>query len=328
VTTTTTVTPPPNINNTERIAAGYAQRAGSALQSGMTGAQLADMARNQAVGQVSNAASAEIKSWLSGAGNVRVKLDADRNFSLKNSQFEILLPWYDAGSSMFFSQHGIHRTDNRNQMNHGIGYRYFGNIWSTGVNTFYDYDLSDNHSRLGVGVEAARDYLRLGANSYLGLSGWRDAPELNRYYNPSNPNSYLYNARPADGWDLRAESWLPAYPQIGGNVRLEQYYGNEVALFNRDNRFTNPMALTMGLNWTPFPLLTFNTERSMSVSSGGSNEARSNFSAGLQLTYRPGLTMRQHLDGNMVGQTRTLLGGRYDFVSRNNNIVLEYQRQV
>lgn len=64
----------------------------------------------------------------------------------------------------------------------------------------FDHDLSRYHSRAGLGAEYWRDYLKLSSNAYIGLTGWRSAPELDNDY----------EARPANGWDLRAEGWLPA----------------------------------------------------------------------------------------------------------------------
>ncbi len=70
----------------------------------------------------------------------------------------------------------------------------------SGVNMFIDHDLTRYHTRTGMGVEYWRDYLKLSGNGYLRLSNWRSAPELDNDY----------EARPANGWDLRAEGWLPA----------------------------------------------------------------------------------------------------------------------
>ncbi|MCW7136047.1 inverse autotransporter beta domain-containing protein [Escherichia coli] len=75
---------------------------------------------------------------------------------------------------------------------------------------FFDHDLSRYHSRAGLGAEYWRDYLKLSSNAYIGLTGWRSAPELDNDF----------EARPANGWDLRAEGWLPAWPQLGGKTGL------------------------------------------------------------------------------------------------------------
>ncbi len=39
-----------------------------------------------------------------------------------------------------------------------------------GVNTFIDHDLSRSHTRIGVGAEYWRDYLKLSANGYIRAS--------------------------------------------------------------------------------------------------------------------------------------------------------------
>lgn len=62
------------------------------------------------------------------------------------------------------------------------------------------------------------------------------------------------------GWDIRAEAWLPSYPQLGGKIVFEQYYGDEVALFGTDNLEKDPYAVTLGLNYQPVPLLTVGTD--------------------------------------------------------------------
>jgi adhesin/invasin len=119
-----------------------------------------------------------------------------------------------------------------------------------GANTFLDYDLSRDHARLGFGGEYWRDFLKLGVNTYYRLTNWKDSPALEDY-----------EERPANGWDVRAQYWLPTLPQLGGKLTYEQYYGNEVALFGRDNRQRNPHAITAGVNYTPVPLLTFTAEQ-------------------------------------------------------------------
>lgn len=110
-----------------------------------------------------------------------------------------------------------------------------------GHQLLFDHDLSRYHSRAGIGAEYWRDYLKLSSNGYLRLTNWRSAPELDNDY----------EARPANGWDVRAESWLPAWPHLGGKLVYEQYYGDEVALFDKDDRQSNPHAITAGLNYTP-----------------------------------------------------------------------------
>ena len=52
-----------------------------------------------------------------------------------------------------------------------------------GVNTFIDHDLSRSHTRIGVGAEYWRDYLKLSANGYIRASGWKKSPDVQNFCN-------------------------------------------------------------------------------------------------------------------------------------------------
>ncbi|MCD6883049.1 inverse autotransporter adhesin IatC [Escherichia coli] len=287
--------------------AEVAQQSGTLLARDMDSEQAASMAR----GWVASSASAQATDWLSRWGTARVSLGVDEDFSLKSSSFEFLHPWYETPDNLVFSQHTLHRTDDRTQTNHGIGWRYFTSSWMSGVNMFIDHDLTRYHTRTGMGVEYWRDYLKLSGNGYLRLSNWRSAPELDNDY----------EARPANGWDLRAEGWLPAWPQLGGKLVYEQYYGDEVALFGKDERQNDPHAITAGLSYTPVPLISFSAEQRQSKQ--GENDTR----IGMELTLQPGHSLQKQLDPAEVAARRSLVGSRYDLVDRNNNIVLEYRKK-
>lgn len=262
-------------------------------------------------GWASSQASGAMTDWLSRFGTARITLGVDEDFSLKNSQFDFLHPWYETPDNLFFSQHTLHRTDERTQINNGLGWRHFTPTWMSGINFFFDHDLSRYHSRAGIGAEYWRDYLKLSSNGYLRLTNWRSAPELDNDY----------EARPANGWDVRAEGWLPAWPHLGGKLVYEQYYGDEVALFDKDDRQSNPHAITAGLNYTPFPLMTFSAEQRQGKQ--GENDTR----FAVDFTWLPGSAMQKQLDPNEVAARRSLAGSRYDLVDRNNNIVLEYRKK-
>ncbi|EGI4399108.1 Ig-like domain-containing protein [Escherichia coli] len=287
--------------------AEVAQQSGTLLARDMDSEQAASMAR----GWVASSASAQATDWLSRWGTARVSLGVDEDFSLKSSSFEFLHPWYETPDNLVFSQHTLHRTDDRTQTNHGIGWRYFTPSWMSGVNMFIDHDLTRYHTRTGMGVEYWRNYLKLSGNGYLRLSNWRSAPELDNDY----------EARPANGWDLRAEGWLPAWPQLGGKLVYEQYYGDEVALFGKDERQNDPHAITAGLSYTPVPLISFSAEQRQGKQ--GENDTR----IGMELTLQPGHSLQKQLDPAEVAARRSLVGSRYDLVDRNNNIVLEYRKK-
>ena len=294
-----------NDEQTQKVA-GYASQAGNFLSSGASGDAAASMARGMATGEAGGA----LQQWLSRFGTARVQLDADEHFSLKNSQFDLLLPLYEQQDRIVFTQGSLHRTDSRTQANLGAGIRHFYDSWMFGANSFVDYDLSRDHARAGAGLEYWRDFLKLGFNGYTHLTGWKDSPDLDNY-----------QERPANGWDIRAQAWLPSLPQLGGKLTYEQYYGNEVALFGVDNRQKNPHAITAGVNYTPVPLITLGAEQRQGES--GKNDTRLT----LDMNYQLGVPWRSQLNPDAVAAMRSLIGSRYDLVERNNNIVLEYRKK-
>lgn len=300
--------PPANGENMlENQIASTSQRVGTLLSQDMNSEQASGMAR----GWASSEASGAMTDWLNNFGTAKISLGVDEDFSLKNSQFDFLHPWYDTPDYLLFSQHTLHRTDDRTQINTGLGWRHFTSSWMSGINLFFDHDLSRYHSRAGLGAEYWRDYLKLSSNAYIGLTGWRSAPELDNDF----------EARPANGWDLRAEGWLPAWPQLGGKLVYEQYYGDEVALFDKNDRQSNPHAITAGLNYTPFPLLTLSAEQRQGKQ--GENDTR----FAVDLTWQPSSSMQKQLNPDEVAGRRSLAGSRYDLIDRNNNIVLEYRKK-
>ena len=286
--------------------AGLASQVGSFLSNGPDGQAAQSLVTGMAVGSASN----KLQQVLSRYGTARVQLGVDDNFSLKNSEFDLLLPLWERQNMLLFTQGSVHRTDDRTQSNLGLGLRYFADDWMVGGNTFLDYDLSRDHSRLGFGLEYGRDFMKLSANGYQRLSNWKDSPDVEDY-----------QERPANGWDVRAEGWLPALPQLGGKLVYEQYYGDEVALMDKDHRQRDPHAITVGLNYTPVPLVTLSAERRQSGSDD--NETL----MGLAMNYQLGVPWKHQIDPNNVAAMHTLNGSRYDLVERNNSIILEYRKQ-
>lgn len=288
----------------ETKTAGLASAAGTALSS-RSGQSSSAAAANLATGQ----ANAEIEQWLSRFGTARVQLNADRHFSLKGSQFDLLLPLSDREKQLIFTQGSFHRTEDRSQANLGLGVRHFADGFMTGANAFFDYDLSRDHARSGLGLEYWRDFVKVSANGYVRLTSWKDSKDFADF-----------EERPAHGWDIRTEAYLPAWPQLGAKLNYEQYYGNNVALFDKDRLQKNPHAITAGITYTPFPLLTLEVEQR--AGKAGENDTR----LGLALNYQIGTPWQQQFSGEAVGALRSLAGNRYDLVNRNNNIVLDYRK--
>lgn len=258
---------------------------------------------------LSSSAVSGAEQWLNRFGTAKLSVQPGPNLQFSG---DMLHPLLETDDHLTFTQFGMRRQDKRTIANLGFGQRFAFDKWLLGYNAFYDAQISGNsHQRLGVGGELWSDNLKLAANGYYRLSDWKASRLLTDY-----------NERLANGYDLRAESWLPALPQVGGKLTWEHYFGNEVALFNRDQRQKNPTALTVGLNYTPFPLLNIGLEHSRGRQDV--NETRMKF----DINYRFNTPLRQHFDTEAVRQQRTLAGKRRDLVDRNNNLVFDYQQQT
>ncbi|HHU4047297.1 TPA: invasin domain 3-containing protein [Enterobacter cloacae] len=286
--------------------AGTLAAAGSALSQRDSGGAAEGLARSAATGALNNS----VEEWLSQFGTARVQLNLDEKFKTNGSEADLLVPLYDDKSTIFFTQLGFRHQDERNTGNLGLGARHFAGDWMLGVNSFYDNDFTGDNRRFGLGAEAWRDYLKLSANGYFRLSDWHQSRDFADY-----------DERPANGYDLRAEGWLPAYPQLGAKLMYEQYQGDEVALFGKDNRQKDPWAFTGGVTYTPVPLFTIGAQHR------AGKDGKSDSQLSLQLNYRLGESWNKQLDPDLVGASRTLAGTRYDLVERNNNIVLDYRKQ-
>lgn len=295
-------------NNSDASLAGLAAQSGAVLSGDSSGDALKGMVASGVTGK----AAQSVESWLNQFGTARVKASADNDFSLEDAELDILLPLYDDKTNLLFTQLGGRRVDDRNIMNTGIGYRHFNNHWMWGANTFYDRQLSQNHhQRLGVGGELGWDYLKISANGYMRLTDWMASE---RYQD--------FDERAANGFDIRTEGYLPSWPQLGTSVIFEQYYGDNVDLFNdEDNRQKDPYAVTVGLNYTPFTLMTAGVSQKMGK--GDTQDTQFN----LSFSYAPGVSLDKQLDASQVAVKRSLLGSRMDLVSRNNTIVLDYRKQ-
>lgn len=269
---------------------------------------------NSALNNGSAYATNEVQNWLQQFGTAKVNLGLNNDLSLESASLDVLLPLYDDRKhNLLFTQLGGRRDDDRNIINAGAGYRYFADRWMWGVNAFYDQQISSvTHQRLGIGGELGWDYLKLSANAYQRLSGWKDSKDHTDY-----------EERVASGYDVRAEGYLPAYPQLGAQLIWEQYYGDSVALFgdSDDDRQHDPYALTAGVNYTPVPLLSVGVNQKMGK--GDHNDTQ----VEMAVNWMLGSPLSAQLDADNVKNRRTLLGSRLDLVNRNNTIVLDYRKK-
>ncbi|MCB5307128.1 inverse autotransporter beta domain-containing protein [Yersinia massiliensis] len=302
---------PVSLADTEAMkVAGALKSVGGQDWNSMTG----DQAKNQAGGWAKNQLIAPLQQQaqdlLGKFGQAQISIAVDDRGDFSKSTFSLFTPWYENDAMVAFSQIGVHDQDNRTIGNFGAGLRWDQGDWLHGYNVFLDQDFSRSHSRLGLGAELWSQSLRLGTNYYHPLTGWKDSKDFDDYLE-----------RPAKGFDIRLQGYLPAYPHLGASVVYEQYYGDEVALFGKENLQKDPRAVTLGLDYTPFPLTT------LKVSHKEGQQGKSEAQIDLQMNYQIGTPLSKQLDPDNVAAMRTLLGSRYDRVDRNYDIVLEYKEK-
>ncbi|CDG22245.1 putative invasin [Xenorhabdus poinarii G6] len=260
--------------------------------------------------QLSSAVTSTLTPWLNQYGNARLTLPFDSRFSLKGISFDWLLLWYSAASGTAFSQFGVKTNHGQTTTSMGFGYRYLTRNWLWGANVFWDALWPAQHHRYSLGLEAWHDNVKLSANLYQRLSHWKP-------YRLTD-----FDARPANGWDIQAEAYLPAFPHWGGQLQFEQYYGQQVALFGESERQKNPYSVTAGLTYTPVPLVTLGAD----FRQGKQSVRENRFTLGMN--YRFGVPFNLQLDPNEVAPLRSLRSSQLDFVNRRSDMVLDYQEQT
>ncbi|HGY9615959.1 TPA: inverse autotransporter beta domain-containing protein, partial [Vibrio harveyi] len=256
-----------------------------------------------------------VTDWFSHYGTVKFSTDWLNNLDDPSASLDLLLPLYDNNQQLFFTQLGYQYNNEavfngRDFLNVGFGFRTRGESALFGINSFYDSDLSRGHRRGSIGVEYFQDYLKISGNYYFPLSDWKDSPDLEYYLE-----------RPAEGMDEKITGYLPIYPQLGGSLEYEQYYGDEVDITGSQHREKDPYAVTLEGEYTPVPAVTLHA---------GVTNAKgklSSLEAGLDFTYRFGLPWEKQLSPDYVAESRQLSWQWRDLVERNNNIVLEYKKK-
>ncbi|POT59223.1 invasin [Citrobacter amalonaticus] len=276
------------------------------------GLDTGEQAKQFAFGKVRDAVSAEVnqqlESWLSpwGKASVDVRVDNEGNFN--GSRGSWFIPWQDNQRYLTWSQLGLTQQDDGLVGNLGMGQRWVRDGWLVGYNTFYDNLLDENLQRAGLGAEAWGEYLRLSANYYQPLASWRT-------------HTATLEQRMARGYDVTAEMRMPFWQHINTSVSVEQYFGDSVDLFDSGTGYHNPVAVKLGLNYTPVPLVTVTAAHKQ----GESGVSQNNL--GLNLNYRFGVPLNKQLAAGEVAESQSLRGSRYDNPQRNNLPTMEYRQR-
>lgn len=298
----------PQVDDDAKHFAEMAKKFGEASMSD-NGLTTSEQARVFAIGKLGNEVSHQLENWLSPWGNANVDLLVDKEGNFTGSKGSWFVPLQDNGDYLTWNQYSITQRDSGLVGNIGLGQRWRMGTWLLGYNSFYDKVLDDRLARGSVGAEAWGESMRLSANYYHPLGSWQQGSSL------------VQQQRMASGYDVTAQARLPFYQHINTSVSVEQYFGDNVDLFHSGTGYHNPVAVSVGLNYTPVPLVTVTAKHKQGESGVSQNDV------GLKLNYRFGVPLKQQLAADEVAISRSLRGSRYDSPERDSLPVVEYRQR-
>lgn len=298
----------PQVDDDARHFAEVAKKFGEASMSD-NGLTAGEQAQLFAISKIGNEVSHQLESWLSPWGNANVDLLVDKEGKFTGSKGSWFVPLQDNDRYLTWNQYSVTRRENDLVGNIGLGQRWRVGGWLLGYNSFYDKVLSESLARGSVGAEAWGEYLRLSTNYYHPLGDWQLR------------DNQTQDQRMAAGYDVTAQARLPFYQHINTSVSVEQYFGDNVDLFHTGTGYHNPVAVSVGLNYTPVPLITVTAKHKQ-----GENGVSQN-NVGLKLNYRFGVPLKQQLAADEVAISNSLRGSRFDSPERDNLPVVEYRQR-
>ena len=274
--------------------------------------------RNQAVGKSLNDISKKTSKFVSGLipGEGLTEVDVrlrDDNAGNGNYEFKILgvrdiLP---SDNSNLFTQFSLHtqeiNSDKRIIGNLGLGYRFLNSDQSMmfGANTFYDQDLEEGHSRVGLGFEAKAAMLDFNYNLYQKatnmkvVSGNKEQTLSGQEYNISSQIPYM--------------SWATF------NYQGYRWENEKAQQDNKGNIRSLEMALSPSLQFTA----------AQDVSSVDGQDDVNNYK--LTFIHPPRNNQASLLDGAIAQEAfvkKDMQAALKDKVRRNNNLAVEIQGAI
>ena len=266
--------------------------------------------KGQALSKVSEKISEYTIGLIPGEGVTEVSVEVREE---DNPDFEILgvRDILSKENSNLFTQFSLHNNevngDNRYIGNLGLGYRFLNSDKSMmfGVNSFYDRDIQEDHSRASLGLEAKASILDFTLNKYQ-----------------KTTNMKVVNGdeeQTLSGLDYNISSQVPYIPWTVFNFQGYRWE-NEKAVQDTKGRV---YSLEMALN----PSLQFDLSRDVS----GVNGVDDTDIAKLTFVYPPREnkpTLQDGLVANIAFEKKNMKDELKKKVRRNNNIVIEVQGSV
>ena len=273
--------------------------------SSVANADVKGQALNKAAGKISST----IGSLIPGDGVTEVSVEIDEN----NTDFEILgvRDISSKENSNFFTQFSIHtqevNNDDRYMGNLGFGYRFLNTDQSMmfGINSFYDRDIKEDHSRVSFGLEAKSSLLDFTLNKYI-----------------KTTNMLVVNSteeQALSGLDYNISSQVPYMPWTVFNYQGYRWENEKAKEDTKGRVYSLEMAL--------LPSLQFDLSRDVSSVSGVDDADI----AKLTFIYPPREnkpTLQDGLVSNVAFEKENMKEKLKEKVRRNNNIVIEVQGSV
>jgi len=269
----------------------------------------ADM-KSKTLSKASEKISSILGNLIPGEGVTEVSVEIREE---DNPDFEILgVRDISANeNSNFFTQFSLHNNevngDNRYIGNLGLGYRLLNSDKSMmfGVNSFYDRDIQENHSRISLGLEAKASVLDF---------------TFNQYQKTTNQKIIDGTAEQVlSGNEYNLSSQVPYMPWTTFNFQGYRWE-NEKALQDTKG---NVYSLEMALN----PSLQFDISRDVSSVNGVDDVDV----AKLTFVYPPRenkTTLQNGLVSELAFVKENMEDKLKEKVRRNNNLVVEIQGAV
>ena len=230
-----------------------------------------------------------------------------------NSDFEILgvRDILSKENSNLFTQFSIHNNevngDNRYIGNLGLGYRFLNSDKSMmfGVNSFYDRDIQEDHSRVSLGFEAKASILDFTFNQYQKITNQKIIDGIREQVISGN--------------EYNLSSQVPYMPWTTFNIQGYRWENEKAQNDNKGNIYS----LEMSLN----PSLQFDISRDVSSINGVDDVDI----AKLIFVYPPREnkpTLQDGLVSDVAFVKENMEDKLKEKVRRNNNLVVEIQGSV
>ena len=269
---------------------------------------------SQVLNNVSEKIASTIGNLIPGEGITETSVELrDNNEGSVNYQFSILgvRDISSQENSNLFTQFSIHtqeiNKDNRIIGNLGVGYRFLNPDQSMmfGANAFYDQDISEDHKRVGFGLEAKASILDFSFNQYI--------KGTNQKVIAGSKEQVL------SGNEYNISSQVPYMPWSTFNYQGYHLDNEKSANDLKGSIYSLEMSLT--------PSLEFNYEIDDSSVSGMKDQH--NYK--LVFVYPPRNNKPSLTDGltsNVAFEKKNMETTLKDKVRRNNNLAVEIQGSV